>query len=390
MTASARLDSEWVRAMQPRRIATLRFTPEREREFREHQRRRYRYPRAALFIIFCIAFAASPWGNVVLFMAEPAVNRLLSLIELGLVAPLMALAAALTLMKVPQMLRQSVQSAAVFTVFTTVLFLRYLALTGHIQYPAQMLGVVIIAVALFGGFSWRRVLNTSLLFFGAGIALEYSVGSPDSLPHLQAYTLCLMALIAALGAYTLELIGRLGWLSYRYASSLARTDSLTGLANRHLFNRMFPRTLRAARREGCALGLMMLDVDQFKSINDRHGHLFGDEVLRAVGQALDVQAARRPFDLLVRYGGEEIVVVWYDIAAENLEARVQAVLDAVRALQLRAPDGSTVNITASAGALWWRPDADTPAEKILQRADDLLYQAKTGGRDCARVELRTP
>ncbi|HVT34354.1 MAG TPA: GGDEF domain-containing protein, partial [Nevskiaceae bacterium] len=127
------------------------------------------------------------------------------------------------------------------------------------------------------------------------------------------------------------------------------------------------------------------DIDQFKLINDTHGHLFGDEVIRKVGQAISAHYALRPNDLKARFGGEEFVLLWYQVSGAHFGQLVERLLSAIRQLELPGSDTELVRITASAGALWLVPDSSRPAEAILNQADQLLYQAKAGGRD--RMEL---
>lgn len=128
---------------------------------------------------------------------------------------------------------------------------------------------------------------------------------------------------------------------------------------------------------------MLLDVDHFKQVNDRHGHLFGDEVLRRVGALVLERVARRPLDLRVRFGGEEIAVLWYDVDINCLQRSVAELLEAIRRLPLHDPaTGAPVVVTASAGLTWLCPQGAVDPLAILRRADALLYRAKREGRDC--------
>ena len=125
----------------------------------------------------------------------------------------------------------------------------------------------------------------------------------------------------------------------------------------------------------------MLDVDHFKAVNDEHGHLFGDTVLRRIGQVLLDEVARRPLDIKARFGGEEMVAVWYDITPEFLQTQAELLQSSIRALSLQAPDGRAVRVTASLGVTWLQPGLDAEPEDLLRQADSLMYRAKTLGRD---------
>ena len=148
---------------------------------------------------------------------------------------------------------------------------------------------------------------------------------------------------------------------------MARSDALTGLPNRHALNEQLPRELARARREGTELCLAIIDLDHFKAYNDSHGHLAGDQMLRACAMAWDTSV--RGADLLVRFGGEEFLVVLPECSLEQAEE----ILERLRAVT----PGSQ---TCSAGLALW--DGVESIDELLLRADSALYMAKAGGRDC--------
>ena len=125
------------------------------------------------------------------------------------------------------------------------------------------------------------------------------------------------------------------------------------------------------------IGFVMIDIDHFKSINDNHGHLGGDEVLREASRRL--KACLRTYDVIGRYGGEEFLVVLpqTDLASAGLVAERMRL--AIRETPFDV-EGKTIQVTASFGAAQ-SEDADEDVEKVLRRADDGLYRAKEGGRD---------
>lgn len=157
------------------------------------------------------------------------------------------------------------------------------------------------------------------------------------------------------------------------------TDGLTGLSNRRHFDEVFAIEFQRAFREKSCLALMMIDVDHFKSINDRFGHPFGDACLQQVAQLISA-AIRRPPDLAARYGGEEFVVLLpgTDLqgalhVAESLRSRIEQTIV--------QDQGQQTHITASLGVMAAIPDKRDAAEFFLQRADERLYQAKRAGRN---------
>ncbi|MEI2429292.1 7TM diverse intracellular signaling domain-containing protein [Lysobacter yananisis] len=163
----------------------------------------------------------------------------------------------------------------------------------------------------------------------------------------------------------------------------AQRDGLTGLHNRSHFREAFESLLHRARRQRRPLALMMIDLDHFKQINDHHGHLVGDECLRwAAGLISQTLAPHHA--LLARFGGEEFVAVLPD---HDLDAGSR-VAEALR-LRLRAqpcPSRShDIPVTASIGVHEIAPDSDLGVEAALQFADQALYLAKAGGRDCVRL-----
>ena len=153
---------------------------------------------------------------------------------------------------------------------------------------------------------------------------------------------------------------------------LAATDGLTAIANRRTFEATLERELARAQRHAEPVSLVLLDIDHFKVLNDTHGHVAGDEVLRNVAAALACEC--REFDTAARYGGEEFAVILPGCtAAEALEAA-----ERFRRIVAEAP--GEVPITASAGVATF-PDHARDAEHLVRITDDALYSAKRSGRD---------
>jgi diguanylate cyclase (GGDEF)-like protein len=159
----------------------------------------------------------------------------------------------------------------------------------------------------------------------------------------------------------------------------ASTDSLTHLDSRRQLETRLGEEIEFARRHGVPLSLIMADVDDFKRINDGHGHQVGDEVLVEIAQIL--REAVRKYDLCSRYGGEEFTVVLPEtrlygaqVVAENVRRRVEGALFT----RERIP------VTVSLGVAEFPLHAGTP-EGLLRKADKALYEAKAAGKNCTRT-----
>lgn len=165
----------------------------------------------------------------------------------------------------------------------------------------------------------------------------------------------------------------------------AHTDVLTGMHNRRFFLEQAPIELRRALRSGEPLSLMLMDVDHFKSVNDRHGHDAGDRVLVALARTL--REWLRSFDLQARLGGEEFVVLMPDTDAGQALWVAQRVRLALADAPVLLADGSLLGYTVSIGVVAVDGACDS-IEALLRAADEAMYRAKAGGRN--RVELAPP
>ena len=159
---------------------------------------------------------------------------------------------------------------------------------------------------------------------------------------------------------------------------LATRDPLTGASNRRAMEQELQVAVEAHRRGNGAFGLVMLDLDHFKRINDRYGHEAGDQVL--VGLAELLRESTRKVDRLFRFGGEEFVLLLPGADAASLQPMTHALLDSIRA----GLQGAYGPVTASLGAAALQPGEDW--QSWLARADAAMYRAKEGGRNRAEVD----
>ncbi|MGW6130769.1 diguanylate cyclase [Cellulomonas sp. NPDC055163] len=153
----------------------------------------------------------------------------------------------------------------------------------------------------------------------------------------------------------------------------AQTDGLTGTLNRRAFDDALRRELLRSQRSGAPLAVALVDLDHFKAVNDQHGHVVGDQVLRGAARAL--RSAARGADLVARYGGEEFAIILPDTTVEQGR-------DAAERFRRAVAQGDTgVRVSCSIGIAG---NEDRPSsEQIVRRADAALYTAKEQGRDRA-------
>jgi diguanylate cyclase (GGDEF)-like protein len=156
----------------------------------------------------------------------------------------------------------------------------------------------------------------------------------------------------------------------------ALTDGLTGMQNRRYFDDALKEYLEEFRRIGKPVGLMILDLDHFKQVNDTHGHDVGDEVLRAVAKCL--KDMTRHHDVVARLGGEEFAVVTPNMDAELLARFAERIRKAIATMSILSGN-VRLKITTSVGLAVW--DRKESAEDFYRRADRQLYEAKRQGRN---------
>jgi two-component system, cell cycle response regulator len=156
----------------------------------------------------------------------------------------------------------------------------------------------------------------------------------------------------------------------------ALTDALTGMQNRRYFDDALKEYLGEFRRVDRPVGLMIVDLDHFKQINDAHGHDVGDEVLRAVANCL--KDMTRYHDVVARLGGEEFAVVAPNMDMEKMMRFAERIRKAIGGMAI-VSGNVRLKVTASVGLAVW--DRKEPAEALFKRADQQLYQAKKMGRN---------
>jgi two-component system cell cycle response regulator len=162
----------------------------------------------------------------------------------------------------------------------------------------------------------------------------------------------------------------------------ATHDSLTGLLNRAAILARLQQSLQQPDAESGGLAVMVCDIDHFKRINDTHGHLVGDQVLRQV--AASIRGAVTDRDWVGRYGGEEFLVVLNGCDSSNLGGRAEAIRKSIAITECQTELGF-LDVSASIGAFAVKPWANLSVEEIVSVADKALYRAKGEGRNCVRI-----
>ncbi|MCX6465324.1 MAG: GGDEF domain-containing protein [Pseudonocardiales bacterium] len=259
------------------------------------------------------------------------------------------------------------------------------------------LALALLALAVYGLLNLVLVV-VAIRLSSPGTTLAGAVGHRDEL-LLELATLAMGAVmagvVAALGPFHVvlalpPLVVLHRTVLVRQLAAAATTDAKTGLLTAAEWRMQASLALRRARHEDRAAAVVLLDLDHFKVVNDRHGHLAGDQVLAAVGEALRGEV--REVDVVGRFGGEEFVVLLADIAGDDPDEGALHVADRIRrriaALRPEIDDG-TARVTISAGvATLPRDGADL--ERLLEVADAALYAAKDSGRNAVRARPDEP
>jgi two-component system chemotaxis response regulator CheY len=169
--------------------------------------------------------------------------------------------------------------------------------------------------------------------------------------------------------------------------AIARVDTLTGLGNRLRLNEDLAQIAGRIERNGGTTGLLIMDLDHFKRLNDSMGHLAGDAALRVVAESL--RKTSRAGDGLYRYGGEEFLLILHDCDQAALQTAGQRYISAIQAAGIAHPDNPPYGaLTASAGAVELSKANCLDVDSALHDADEALYEAKEKGRN--RLVIRRP
>jgi diguanylate cyclase (GGDEF)-like protein len=207
--------------------------------------------------------------------------------------------------------------------------------------------------------------------------MEVEIPEPTSQDEIGVLATVFRDMMARLGTNTQQL-----QRANEQLEQLSITDDLTRLHNHRYFQDQLPREIRRSERTGEPLALILIDIDDFKKLNDRFGHAVGDAVLRRISQIMN--EAVRQTDLLARYGGEEFALLAGHTDVEGARALAEKVRVAVRDRPISVVDldgPSELPITVSVGVAMYRGDE----KALFNDADRALYDAKAAGKDCVIV-----
>jgi diguanylate cyclase (GGDEF)-like protein len=347
--------------------------------------------------------ASAPW--IELFVAPRLGDNGSSALLPQLVSPVLA-AAALVLIALSSRTAPETEVSSLALIAAigaglagAVLVSRHLLLNGSmaVAHGAVLGGalLVVIAAELTGRSGKVRVRSPSGLgaarlavVFGAfAVSLVYAglaFGRGEQLVGFVVTSAVSVLLVLRLIVHSLERHHHSARLeeALREQEQLAVMDSLTGLYNRRFLDAELKLELGRSERSKVPVGVLLCDLDHFKQINDKYGHLVGDIVLREVARRL-LNAVRNG-DLVARYGGEEFVVLLPDSGREKLKEIGERCRRAFEEASFQLPHGGEMRVTISIGGACWPEDANTPRE-LIGAADTALYQAKAEGRNRIRL-----
>lgn len=239
---------------------------------------------------------------------------------------------------------------------------------------------------------WQRIADIYHqlgLIDSANLDLEHFLYHPQSQSFWHRYQFWLLSGLL-LFAITISIAAYFSILTFslkreitrrmqaeKQLEKMAHLDGLTGIDNRHVFEHNLEREFLSAQRQQIPLALLIIDLDNFKQINDHYGHLAGDEVLKSF--VTTTQQQLRGSDHFARFGGEEFVVLMPNTLLSEANAIGQRILNAIRSHPV-VIEHQYIAYTASIGATAFEAD-DSHAEAMLKRADIMLYRAKDAGKD---------
>jgi diguanylate cyclase (GGDEF)-like protein len=171
-------------------------------------------------------------------------------------------------------------------------------------------------------------------------------------------------------------------MRFQRSEAASLTDDLTGLYNSRYLNQVLRRESKRASRSGRPLSLLFIDLDGFKQVNDRHGHLAGSKAL--VEAAVIIRGSARETDVAARFGGDEFSVILPDTGCDGALSVAERVRDRISVCRFLASDGLAVHLTASIGVATL-PDVAGSAEELLRAADVAMYRVKDAGKNGIHV-----
>lgn len=348
-----------------------------EKEFRRSEfyavRANIRVLTAMLAILLTVVLA------IELLLIPSASHHWISLV----LRALYLIAAVLTILRVSS-LSEFVPMAATVTAFEALslivwLYLAYLSRNAYhplvLQYGTMSLALMVLLIPN----KWSHTVVLSVIASFVATVLAPWASDATTRLNLVVYTLFEVGVLctAAILTRKAEAERRTQYLRQVKLLRVSLTDPLTGIANRGRFNEALEDWVRCAHQYNVALSLVLFDFDDFKAVNDTHGHLIGDQVILQTVNLVDDAIRRR--DIFARWGGEEFTLLFPDTRLDDAVDIVERLRQTVE--QHRYPRCGQV--TASFGIVQYRPGESPDA--FMDRADRMLYRAKADGKNCVRA-----
>jgi diguanylate cyclase (GGDEF)-like protein len=249
--------------------------------------------------------------------------------------------------------------------------------------PEELTSMVIFVIApyVFAGLLFRSALFVNVVTVATFSVAALLMSMPQGELLKALAIIVITSILCALVCRDSERLSRKSFLETALLAEYGTRDGLSGLMNRTAFDDHLKRVWQQALRDQRTLGLLMIDIDHFKTYNDTYGHQAGDAALRAVAQVLK-EFARRPLDTAARYGGEEFAVILYDLPRAAVEDVAERVRAAVERFDHIGADGAVRRQqTISIGVAMVAPMLNRTPSGAVQLADEGLYEAKRSGRN---------
>lgn len=227
-----------------------------------------------------------------------------------------------------------------------------------------------------------------VFFFVTGYLVIRSVTSVQATSLFGSYVIAVcwfLFVVLMIGASVHEQTDRTRRKLEKKLRAVALYDELTQLLNRRGFKQIIEQQIAHQRRLGGAMGIMLVDIDHFKQVNDRYGHDVGDKVIRHV--ASNLRRLVRDTDSVCRYGGEEFAILLPHTDPEGVIIAANTLQHAIEALQIPIREHESMSVTVSIGC---SNIVNGLTEKALKRADEALYESKHAGRNCVSGRFEAP
>ena len=249
--------------------------------------------------------------------------------------------------------------------------------THHPWFPYDALFLVTSYTYFVSGLMFYQAIFCSLSLYVVFVVTNWSLQKHGVLTY-EAYYLLVANAIGVLGLYMLEWHARATFLMQNELRQQAVLDSLTGVFNRRAFRSHLESAWLQAQRESMTVGIVLVDIDDFKLINDSCGHPFGDTALQHIAKVFQ-EATLRPLDAVGRYGGDEFIAMWYGVDPEWFGHLAHGLASQVDGLTCGG-GVKPLRVRISGGAVLSHPKAGGTLAEAIAMADRKLYEAKREAR----------